>query len=322
MKVGASVDLDLLGVALPTLPTCSLMLPHRQFLQIIMSDTNIETERGEILLVNDEEVSPTTTPAARPYRKSWDVVELVACVVFLFLGMIPEVFFKSPRERPIPFQFIQSGEYILNLAVNEQFDSDTISDVELGLLSVLLPLVLQLALAFFLLKQHPKGLHNTLCTYLVGFGLTFLVTSVVKVYVGYLRPSFYDLCEPTSDFTSCTGDDSVESRLSFPSGHASIAFCGLPLLSKYLERAFGLTSITERVTDVDGSVVLRFKATQVAPQIRRLFSILCLLPYALAIFIATSRIVDNKHHPADVVGGSVLGAACAHFAHQLWFPSL
>jgi membrane-associated phospholipid phosphatase len=47
-------------------------------------------------------------------------------------------------------------------------------------------------------------------------------------------------------------------------------------------------------------------------------SILCLLPLALALFIASSRVVDNKHFPADVVAGSVLGFSIARYFHFLW----
>lgn len=276
--------------------------------------------RGETepIVPDQEEQSESRASALQTYWRSGDGIELGTCVVFLFLGLIPAVLVKTPRERPIPFQLIQSGEYIRNLSVNEPYDSETVSDVVLVVLAVWVPLLLQTALVRFTLR-NPKGLHNTMCTYLVAFGLTFLATSSVKVYVGYLRPLFYDWCEPTSDFSSCTGDDS-DARKSFPSGHASVSFCGLSLLSWYLERSFGLSSIKHWSVEEDGTIMLRYKATKV-PQLYRLFSVLCLLPYALAIFIATSRIVDNEHFPADVVGGSVLGVACAHVAHQLWFPS-
>lgn len=40
---------------------------------------------------------------------------------------------------------------------------------------------------------------------------------------------------------------------------------------------------------------------------------------ALALFIAVSRVRDNKHFPADVVGGSLLGGSIAIFANSLWF---
>jgi membrane-associated phospholipid phosphatase len=40
----------------------------------------------------------------------------------------------------------------------------------------------------------------------------------------------------------------------------------------------------------------------------------------VAVFVAASRVADNKHHPADVVGGAVLGTSVSLFVHSLWFP--
>ncbi|OEU07937.1 hypothetical protein FRACYDRAFT_250568 [Fragilariopsis cylindrus CCMP1102] len=34
-----------------------------------------------------------------------------------------------------------------------------------------------------------------------------------------------------------------------------------------------------------------------------------------------SRVVDNRHFPADVVGGAVLGASIASLVFNIWFPS-
>jgi membrane-associated phospholipid phosphatase len=278
------------------------------------------------------------------YWKSPDVLELVGCVIIGVLCLLPS-FFVDPRERPIPFQKIASGEFILNQVINESFDSETFSDVALVGVALILPLGLQLLIGRFMLRRRSKGeARRTICTYLIAFGLTVLTTECIKRYVGFLRPSFYDLCEPTGDFTSCTAGKSEDARRSFPSGHASVAFCGLSLLSLYLEeRAFGISTVTAQVvlpclsassssglmeegeSDDDninssgGIVVVRYNTK--TPQLYRLYSILCLSPIALAIYVAASRVVDNKHFPADVVGGAVLGAVCARFAHRLWFPA-
>jgi membrane-associated phospholipid phosphatase len=42
----------------------------------------------------------------------------------------------------------------------------------------------------------------------------------------------------------------------------------------------------------------------------------------LATIIATSRVVDNKHFPADVVGGSVLGLGIAVYINGLWYADM
>jgi diacylglycerol diphosphate phosphatase / phosphatidate phosphatase len=272
------------------------------------------------------------------WSPEWE--ELAASIVFFVLCMIPSIVNIAPRIRPIPFQRIQSGEYILNLVNNnESIDSDTVSTLGLVFVSVLLPFGIQLVHVAYTARrgQRPRQdklplVLHTVCVYLVGFGLTMLVTETLKSYIGYLRPSFYDLCEPSADYTVCTAADAGESsdaRKSFPSGHASTAFCGLLLFSKHLERSFGIESVRKVAIIVEeeeeeedtGLLGIRYK-TGSSPIYNRFYSILCLLPVALAIFIAASRVVDNKHFPADIVGGSLLGAACAHFANRLWFPSL
>ena len=155
--------------------------------------------------------------------------------------------------------------------------------------------------------------HATICVYLVSWGLTSLVTRAIKNYVGYLRPVFYDLCVPSDDLQECTsGDD--EARRSFPSGHSSQTFCGMTLLTLYLLARFGVYSGT--MIAQEGPDLMTYTKP---PRIKKLFSILCLAPMAVAIFVASSRVVDNKHFPADVVGGSLLGGVLAWFTHGLWY---
>ena len=281
-----------------------------------------ETNGDDPVVSNDDDdqppaPSPTTTTvcAWSPAR-----VELLVCVFFCLLCTIPFLAIEAPRIRPIPVQRIQSGEYILNLENDQSFDSDTVNDWVLFLVSAILPLLLQTSLAHWVIKRS-GDVHGTICTYLVAFGLTLLVTECVKSYAAYLRPSFFDLCEPTANYTSCLAPDSSDARKSFPSGHASTAFCGLSLLSMYLQRSFGIDSVRELIaTGENGTIVIRYKTN--VPHLYRFYSTLCLLPVAVAIFIAVSRVVDNKHFPADIVGGAVLGTAAAFFAHRLWFPSL
>lgn len=145
--------------------------------------------------------------------------------------------------------------------------------------------------------------------------MTILLTNSVKLYVGYLRPIFYDLCEPDDEYEECSSGNDRQVRLSFPSGHASTAFCGLSLLSFYLERQFGISSLRVLMHHDGRMIVLGHSKP---PRLARILSIFSYSPMILAGFIAASRLVDNKHFPADVVGGSVLGFAIASFVHGLW----
>jgi len=147
-------------------------------------------------------------------------------------------------------------------------------------------------------------MHSTASVYVLGLGLTYLTVEFVKLYVGYPRPNFYSMCKPSANYSACTAEGSDSGRKAFPSGHAAIAFCGLSLLTFFIQHRFGVPSQTT------------------PPRKARVYSILSLAPMALATFIAASRVYDNKHFPADVVGGAVLGTALSFFSHSLWFPSL
>jgi hypothetical protein len=74
-----------------------------------------------------------------------------------------------------------------------------------------------------------------------------------------------------------------ESRLSFPSGHSSIAFYSMLFLIMFIQHTW------------------KCHRMGLMPRLVQL----CL--FSLAIFIALSRIVDNKHHPTDVIAGAALG---------------
>jgi diacylglycerol diphosphate phosphatase / phosphatidate phosphatase len=162
-------------------------------------------------------------------------------------------------------------------------------------------------------------MHKTACVFATGVGLTNILTNTVKVYVGYLRPIFYDVCDPDETYQYCTSGQDNAARVSFPSGHSSLAFCGLGLLAFYLEQCFGLSKLQEWRRDPNSG---QWRGAQTRPiRMERILSVLCFTPFLVAIFIASSRIVDNKHFPADVVGGSILGASIARFVHGIWFSS-
>jgi len=187
--------------------------------------------------------------------------------------------------------------------------------------------------------------HKTLCVYLVALGLVKFVTDTIKNYVGYLRPCFYDLCNANFDNNNDDGGGgecqnvsaSMDGRKSFPSGHSSFSFCGFMLLSLYLSRQFGSTSdykntsVSRQMSD-EGYEVWVYRVPKKpynnnnnnhnGPALKRAISILCMSPLLVAFFISTSRIYDNKHFPADVVGGSILGAAIAVFVSDLWYVFL
>jgi len=140
------------------------------------------------------------------------------------------------------------------------------------------------------------------------------LTNVGKVTVGRLRPHFIPSCFGKNSYKefchdpnewivnySCYGDPSTiikekdgsyDIRQSFPSGHASTAFCGLIFLALYIHKVWNYRNIG------------------LFPY---LMQTLC---FALAAYIGITRVTDNRHHPTDVLSGAILGTVVAIIAFR------
>mmetsp|Transcript_8216 Transcript_8216/g.10740 ORF Transcript_8216/g.10740 Transcript_8216/m.10740 type:complete len:405 (-) Transcript_8216:11-1225(-) len=366
-----------------------------------MGSHHDEDEHGVVVLLT------TRNNMNYSYLKSFDCKELACCLVFYVMTLAVHStasgILKPPHQRPIPFQYLENADaYVRNLTNNETLNDrgETIPDYLLVILAFLLPLAIQETLCFLQgrrrRQQHNQqqevqlvsaksfyfyDMHATICVYLVASAINLIATEFIKLYVGYLRPIFYEECQPNENFEFCTNEEKEDDvRKSFVSGHASMSFCGLSLLTMYIHCRFGggyaakqqqkqqeqandaaadderrrllvaalvqaieengttsttsMQSLSERILLAEEqqhasalSSLLSSpspdskdgRATTVANGKARLISILALLPMALALFIAASRVHDNKHFPADVVGGAVLGAAISHFVNGLWF---
>jgi PAP2 superfamily len=149
--------------------------------------------------------------------------EVGVCWAFFLVATVSAALFRTPRQRPMPIQRLENGEILLNLTNNEAFDGDTISDLLLIFLAALLPLTLQIMLGKFVLKSV-RDIMSTICVYPVAIALTNTVTLAVKLYCGYLRPSFFQLCQPNDGMSECSVANDTSARMSFPSGHASLSF--------------------------------------------------------------------------------------------------
>lgn len=123
-------------------------------------------------------------------------------------------------------------------------------------------------------------------SFFLGLGTTLLLTDFIKYYVGRLRPNFYDICGFDDETLSCTAEENRqnEGRKSFPSGHSSLSMVGCMYVSLFLMYKMKLA---EKPT------FLRFSVG--------------LAPTSLALWVAASRLVDNWHHPSDVLAGCLIG---------------
>lgn len=290
-------------------------------------------EGGAVNRLNAQVTPPNAStgllrvPATSSYWGSSQFYELLACLVYLVVSIgVMHGLGIQPNERPIPYQWLENtGDYVRNLTNNETYEHDTFPTLLATILSLVMPLAIQVGLSYTFGGQH-DDVHATLCVYITALATRSLATEFVKLYVGYLRPIFYDFCQPDDDYQTCTADDGADIRKSFPSGHASMAFTGLTLLTLYIHGRFGVASrrYYRQIlvgNDIDSAQPQWVRYThQAGLAWARLISLLAMiLPLGLALFIAASRVVDNKHFPADVVAGSVLGAAIAIYVHGLWF---
>jgi diacylglycerol diphosphate phosphatase/phosphatidate phosphatase len=152
------------------------------------------------------------------------------------------------------------------------------------------------------------NIHAGVCTILTAIGISEFVTQIFKFYVGRLRPNFYAMCGFDKATLQCTNGEEMEmeARMSFPSGHSSLSFCGMMALTLFFIGRVGLGRVERQYS------LARYK----------LGVILSFVPLLFSFWCATSRLVDNWHHPSDILAGSILGAVSACIAYHVWYPNM
>ncbi|ESO10397.1 hypothetical protein HELRODRAFT_116983 [Helobdella robusta] len=139
--------------------------------------------------------------------------------------------------------------------------------------------------------------------FIFGIFIQQSVVNIGKYTIGRLRPHFLTVCNPDYSKINCTLSNSSEtifayvenfecsvreekitdSRLSFPSGHSCYAAYVAVYFIIYLQSRW-----THRMT-----ALLKHTCQAVLAN--------------TAVFVCLSRISDYKHHPTDVLAGSLLG---------------
>ena len=109
-----------------------------------------------------------------------------------------------------------------------------------------------------------------------------------------------------------------------------MAFSGLTFLAWYIRGFFTaiMRKITcgvyERIPDEEPARLEEGsdRETEEAPQHLVLSSlVLPLLPVILAAYIAVSRLMDYRHHPTDILAGTILGASIATAVYHVYHKS-
>ncbi|KAH8808266.1 phosphatidic acid phosphatase type 2/haloperoxidase [Xylogone sp. PMI_703] len=187
----------------------------------------------------------------------------------------------------------------------------------------------------------------------LSLAISWVVTSGVKNLIGKPRPDLLSRCNPDiaalAQFTiggfESTGflvtpgicqnqDKSImdDGFRSFPSGHSSFSSAGLVYLSLFLAAKLGVwtpylaaslrpNSADPRSFSIFTSEDSEHKRTDRIVPVRSqgaaaplyLFAI-CLTPACVAIYVASTRFSDFRHHGFDILSGFVLGTTTAFFS--------
>lgn len=247
-----------------------------------------------------------------PYRKGFPI-PLTCTSIILIVGII-SICMRNFME-PFHRGFFKDDQSLMH-----PYHSSTISSSLLYLVGFLVPIAGMLVIEILHFKYHnekrnedkvpcKKILLNSLWNFfpvlglfILGAGITHLLTNIPKYSIGRLRPHFFDVCVPdwsqlndtsgyiTADICSGTDQDLIrEARLSFPSGHSSMSLYCASVFMLYLNKRF------------------KWKWIKIARPI------LQTIAFGMAFYTCLSRISDYKHHWSDVLAGGILGLIIGFF---------
>jgi len=192
-------------------------------------------------------------------------------------------------------------------------------------LSILLVQLARWKFSFFdKFEATPMNSHLLLpyFTLAESLALAFLVTNVVKVFVGRKRPNFFAFCNykgyrdalQSGNFTlydsltvaghpgsleyclNTVSSDINQAQYSFPSGHSSFTFAGLSIALWFLLHCIPLGPVNKDVWTF-----------------RMWRSIPMAILLGTSTIIACTRTRDYWHNFSDILGGTFIGSACAIF---------
>mmetsp|Transcript_17240 Transcript_17240/g.24118 ORF Transcript_17240/g.24118 Transcript_17240/m.24118 type:complete len:331 (+) Transcript_17240:156-1148(+) len=219
---------------------------------------------------------------------------------------------------------------IANPLFGEKLLPQTVPTWLMVLIAVLLPIVvLLLTNAVYRVRGDFEafivGLLTSVC-------LEAAIVEPMKIFCGYPRPNALALCNFQLDVKRCLSASDIHLR-SFPSGHSSASFATMLYLSLYLwgklkrsrrgswTRQVGSDLLeSQRTTPKNGKGGESFSERCKAGA-NMLKGAIIAAPTLLALFIATSRIRDRYHWPADVIMGGLIGSLASVLAYLQSYPA-
>lgn len=164
---------------------------------------------------------------------------------------------------------------------------DTIGFSQAAGLSLAIPLA-SFLWVFYVNSVEKRDGASVYISFLSAALATTAVVENMKNAFGRLRPDFLDRCQPVDGV--CTGEAAAvrDGRKSFPSGHTSIAACGLTFLVFFMCREFCLPGLRRRMRTW-------------------MLLVLCTLAMLVPVAVGATRVADGKHFVSDVVVGGMIG---------------
>jgi len=198
-----------------------------------------------------------------------------------------------------------------------------------------LPILLITAFAWLRYYKHRDAIFakmealTAIGALLLASGISTFFTSIIKHLVGRPRPNFIAYCHWLAE--SGCGNPTPDAWASFVSGHSSLSFACMGILSLYfltVMRAAHRSDIAAGKNptpdclgacaeprfgfeELDHAAISRRVELSTQADNAAWIYCVCALPLILAGWIACTRIVDYWHNTDDVLGGSILGIGCA-----------
>lgn len=175
--------------------------------------------------------------------------------------------------------------------------------------SIYLPFVLAMAHASISSRNSTRQIYETstvVSAFSMTIGLSEMTTQLLKLLIQRRRPNFYQLCQFDPQTKACIAslENLREANFSFPSGHSSLAMCGMTFLVWY-----GLGKLSNSTIGNKTAGCTRLKSLAIM-----------VIPWGWAVFVGASRLIDKWHHYSDVVAGLLLGFSACTITYHTWYP--
>lgn len=237
--------------------------------------------------------------------------------IILCLWLIPVAIPQNQRHSEYFYQKLTDDEVVRNLNLNHKHTSaweQTVPNPINWAWCICIPWCCH---AFTLASVGELPILEESLSFIHGgalsVSLNHFITDVIKKYAAYPRPYFYDKCDWSDENLKCMDQHGKDSALqSFPSGHASTASSAFSFTTFYL---------LGRCQFAVPRDPLKAFGNKYLYNLDDLKLILCIFPMFIAIFICSSRVVDNHHHPADVITGFIIGFLVSSLFYTRFYHS-